>query len=210
MFNKIKSFFIKRQRIINLIINIGFIVFNLVLGIYYKSVWYFNFMAYFIVLLLLKIYNDILYKKDYLKYKKISYIITGLTFILMSGIVVGIEILTLNKKMNGYNQIIVITMATYAFYKIILSIIKHKKSSKYDNSHLYIIRSITLVEAIVSILNLTRNMLSAFSENGGENLSFNNSMNLGVGLAGAFVVFLLGFIIIIKGIKTNSSNVRDE
>lgn len=191
------DYLISKKNIFNLIINIGFIIFNFSLAIYYKSIWFVTFGCYYTLLFLLRFFIIFIYNSNRINNKRISFYITSILFILISIVMVGITILTYTFKTGTkYNEIIIISMAAYTTYKIIMSIINHKKSRNKDDFS-YIIRTIGLADAFISLSNLQRNMLASF-DNGSD---FSISMNLCLNITISGFVLLLGVIVFIKGIK---------
>lgn len=191
------DYLMSKKNIFNLIINIGFIIFNFSLAIYYKSIWFVTFGIYYTILFLLRFLILYIYKSERINNKKISFYISSILFILISIVMIGITVLTYTFKTGTkFNEIIIISMAAYTTYKITMSIINHKKAREKDD-FLYIIRTIGLADAFISLSNLQRNMLASFDDGS----SFAVNMNLCLNITIAVFVLILGIFVFIKGIK---------
>ena len=92
---------------------------------------------------------------------------------------------------NKNNKIVMITIATYTFYKIIMAIINLVKTKKYKSFLLITIRNIALADAAVSIFSLQRSMLVSFEGMTSENIRI---MNICTGIGVCLIVFTLGLI----------------
>ena len=150
-----------------------FAIFNAYIGISFRSIWHASIAIYFIILAIQKIYvliSTIYFVKRYKNNKEtlnkrniLLYIINGFILILL---VFGlsfsiIQMLKSNKPVIN-NEIMAISNATYAFYKIIIAIINYVKANKNDDYLIKTIRNINLSDALVSILNLTVTLETVF------------------------------------------------
>ena len=92
-----------------------------------------------------------------------------------------------------YDKIPMITIATYTFTKIILTMIKAVKQHNNTSIFILMIRYVSYVEVAVSILNLQRSMILSFG-------GMSNSVMLN-SITGAFVVIfilILGILMITR------------
>lgn len=159
---------------ISVIITIAFAIFNGVLGISYLSIWYGSIAIYYIALsfqrLFVFIYRKNLmnknYNEDLLKEKENNlYFINGIiTITLIFALSFSIAQMVLSNKPVISGKIIAITIATYSFVKITMSIINLIKDTKLNDKIAMTIRNINFVDALVSILSLSVTLLTTFGK----------------------------------------------
>ena len=97
-----------------------------------------------------------------------------------------------------YGEIIMITIATYTFYKITIAIIKAVKQHKNSSLLLKTIRNISYAEVAASILTLQRSMLVSFGAVEVDKIWLMNSVT---GADVCLFVLMLGISMIIKAIR---------
>lgn len=131
--------------------------------------------------------------------EKITMRLSGLLLTILSFILVAINYYSLSQNMaSQHNEIVMITIVTYTFYKIAISVIKFLKQHKNPSPLLKIIRSITYAELAASILTLQRSMLVSFGSMNKVQIHLMNA------ITGAFVflfVFILGISMLIKSTR---------
>lgn len=175
-------------------INFAFGIYNAVLGILDKSFWFLALSAYFIVLGVMR-FSVILYSKksernnfDFIKR------FCGFMLIILGITTAGITYIAVSEKMGTiHGEIIMITIATYSFTKIVLAIINLVKANKTSYTAVKILRNISLADAAVSIFSLQRSMLVSFEGMTEENIFL---MNCLTGTAVYLFIFLLGINLI--------------
>lgn len=97
-----------------------------------------------------------------------------------------------------HSEIIMITIATYTFYKITIAVIKAVKQHKNSSLLLKTIRNIRYAEVAASILTLQRSMLVSFGAVEADKIWLMNSVT---GAAVCLFVLMLGISMIIKAIR---------
>lgn len=97
-----------------------------------------------------------------------------------------------------HSEIIMITIATYTFYKITIAVIKAVKQHKNSSLLLKTIRNISYAEVAASILTLQRSMLVSFGAVEADKIWLMNSVT---GAAVCLFVLMLGISMIIKAIR---------
>ncbi len=178
-----------KTALISLGINFAFGVYNGIFGLIDKSYWYFALSVYFTVLGIMR-FGVVRAQKNTKDTLKFITRFTGCMLIFMGITMAGIVYMAANDKIGGkYHQIIMITMALYAFSKITLAIINLVKAGRTDNIALKALRNIALADAAVSIFSLQRSMLVSFDGMSDENMFL---MNCLVGSAVYILIFLLG------------------
>ena len=191
---EIKLLRIKIITILLLFLNLAFALFNLSLGIYDKSYWFFFLGLYFIMLFLMRMFCSIALFIKSEKVKSISRLIRILLFIL-SFILLALVILSYNFDVGKFHhKIVMITIATFTFTKITIAIINFIKVRKTNDDILISIRNISLVDACVSILSMQQSMLVSFEGMEQSNIKI---MNIFTGL----IVVIVSIVIVIRDFK---------
>lgn len=167
------------------IMSLLFSGFNAYMGIMNRSIWYGALAAFYIALAFLRggvltYHKNRISKKDklrndeYLKAK--VYRNSGIvTLILNIALSVAIAQMIFSGEHFTYMGWTIFAYATYAFYKITMSIISFIKAHKQTDLTVRAIRNINLVDSLVSILALQTALLTMFSE-GEINISLFNTL----------------------------------
>lgn len=202
--------FIKEQRsrvilfvVLNFFLNFLYAFYNGVLGIINHSVWFITMCAYYIVLSTMRLSAVLCdWKNKNTSSNDIECFVMklcGVLLVLLNFVLAGAIYISLSQNIaTKYDKIIMITIATYTFYKITITIIKAVKQHKNPLPLLSVIRSISYAEVAASVLTLQRSMLVSFG-------SMNNAdictMNILTGSAVCLFVLILGIVLIIRGAK---------
>lgn len=206
--------------ILSFTVNVGFVVYNGTIGIYYRSYWYLALGVYYLFLAIMR--GGVLIshrrkgdaegatKQIKLRETK-TYLLCGMGLMVLPlafSAVVWLTYATNQAFVHaGY---MIYLFAAYAFYKIIMAVYNFVKARKGDEMTVRAIRNVNLANALVSLFALQTAMFHEFSP----------EANLGVGNAvtGAAVCALtaaIGIYMIIKGssaikqIKNEVENVRE-
>lgn len=180
MINNFKSknkFLIKYRENINfrinislfasLSLNVAYSIFQLCLGLYHKSFWFYSMAFYYILLSLIRTYLVIHTKKykpgdqllmEYKRYNFCGWIL----LILNLAVTTMIFFIIYFDRTFYYHQITTISLAAYTFITFTLSIYSFIKYRKYKSPVYQATKSINLVAACVSMMTLTTTMLTAF------------------------------------------------
>lgn len=186
---------------ISLIINIAYAFYNGVLGIMYASFWFLAMFAYYTLLSVMRFSAVLCEYKNKRHNEKFVMKFIGVMLIIMSFVLSGSVYYSIAYDVaNKNNKIVMITIATYTFYKVIMAIINLVKTKKYKSFLLITIRNIALADAAVSIFSLQRSMLVSFEGMTQENIRI---MNICTGISVCLLVFLLGLIMAIGLNKKN-------
>ena len=207
---KIRKIAISKQRYriiisstIGFIFNLLYAIYHCILGITNLSLWFITMCAYYGILATIR-FSTILYecKKQNMfsdDVEKIMVRLSGLSLTILSFVLVAINYISLSQNLvSQHNEIVMITIATYTFYKITITVIKFLKQHKNPTLLLKTIHSITYAEVAASILTLQRSMLVSFSTTDNAQIHLMNA------ITGAFVflfVLILGISILIKSTR---------
>ncbi|MDO4283854.1 MAG: hypothetical protein Q4C60_00835 [Eubacteriales bacterium] len=122
--------------------------------------------------------------------------LSGILLGVMSVVLAAINYLSLSQNIAvKYGEIIMITIATYTFYKVIMAIIRAVKQRRNPSLLLQTIRNISYAEAAASVVTLQRSMLVSFGSMDGAQVRF---MNAVTGAAACLFVLALGISMTIK------------
>lgn len=189
----------------SLIINIIYSVFQLCLGLYHKSFWFYSMSIYYVLLSLMRLYlvkytknnkqgNDII--EEYKKYN-----FCGWLMLLMNLTLTVIIFFIIHFDRTFYHhQITTIALAAYTFLTFGLSIYNFIKYNKFNSPVYSAAKSINLVAACVSMMTLTTTMLTTF---GGDDILASKKILLSVvgGMVSLFILATSIQIIIFTKIK---------
>lgn len=194
--------------LISLFINIAFAAYNCFLGMTTVSAWFITMCFYYLLLgfmrfhavLFSKRYNDLQEseqkKKECLLMKRV-----GITLLFLPIALSGTVILTIKQHhVKSYDTIVMLTIATYTFYKITVAVIGLIKVRKQQSPLLLSIRNINIANAAMSVLPMQSSMIASFDRN--EGMDFHLSTILtGSGIC---IIFLwLGITMIINSRRKN-------
>jgi len=188
----------------SLIWNITFAIFQLALGFYFKSFWFYSMFAYYVMLGIIRFYL-LKYTRKYkaneqeqIELKK--YIISGWLLLAMNltlGVIVFFMVYW--NKTFYHHMITTIAMAAYTFFTFTFAIINLIKYKKYKSPVYSAAKSISLINGAVSMLTLETTMLTTFGTNNSP--LFSQIMLSATGIAVIGFAITMAIIMIIKGNK---------
>jgi hypothetical protein len=173
---------------VNFIYGIG----NCILGLLANSWWLITVGAYYTVLATTRFAVLQIRRRAKGNYdmELFSKRITGILLVVLSFCVMGVNILSvLKERGTSFHEIVMITIATYTFTKIIIAIVGLIKVRHSASPVLKTLRNISLADACVSVYTMQRSMLVTFP---GMTASEIRIFNILTGAAVWIVVVLLG------------------
>ena len=171
---------------LSLAVNIAFGGYNIVIGCVTRSWWLLTIGTYYAVLSVVR-YTVLRSKKENTAFIKQF---TGILLMVMSLPLAGTVVLaTVQDRGTVYHEIVMITIAVYAFTKITLASVNLAKSRRSASLKVKTLRNISFADAFVSIFSLQRSMLVSFE--GMSEIEI-RIMNVATGSAVCIIVFLLG------------------
>ncbi len=195
---------------VSLIINLGFVAFNIVFAVMFRSIWYSATATYYFLLSVLKGYVFYADKKA----KKLaesnenSYYISQLKnyrncgiflFILEIAMTAVVTLTVMQNKPMESSDIMAITTAAYTFYKVIFAIINVVKARKHKNPQIQSIRNIGLADAAITLASLQMTLVATFST-AGDDMTVLNAIT---GFVACALTICIGvFMIVFATIKT--------
>ena len=148
-------------------VNFFYVVFRVIAGIRYASVWFISMAVYYLVLACLRTYLVIGYRKrtplrEYRCYRTTAWLLFLLN-IPMGGMIV---LMVRTNSGFSYPGYVIYLSALYTFYTMATAVINLVKFRKLGSPILSAAKVLNFVAAMMSILGLQTAMLSRFSVNG--------------------------------------------
>ena len=183
--------FIRKQRsrivlfaVFSFSLNLLYAFYHAALGIINQSVWFITMCAYYIVLSTMRLSAVLCERKNRSTLSNgIEYFVMklcGVLLILLNFILAGAIYISLSQNIaTKYGEIIMITIATYTFSKITMTVIKAVKQRKNPSPLLSVIRSISYAEVAASVLTLQRSMLVSFDGMSNTEIHTMNALKIG-------------------------------
>ncbi len=156
----------------SLLLNFIYGIFELGIGIYYKSWWFITFAVYYLILCVMKIViikdikNEvgINLQNEYQKLKLI-----GISLLFFNLVLTGMIILIIKQNQAiTYEGFIIYIVAMYDFYLIISAFIKVIKYKKEKSPLIISIKCLNFTVAMISMISLEVAMVSEFGSNDSE------------------------------------------
>ena len=180
----------------SLILNTSYALFQLGMGLYYRSRWFLALAVYYILLTVMRFFllrdlKQLAPGRDYAEELR-RYRFCGIALAAMTpALFVIVAFIFWQNRGFSYHSITTIAMATYTFSAFTVAIVNIIKYRKHNSPLLSASKAVSMTTASVSMLSLETAMLSAF---GSE--SDTTFRQLITGLSGAAVcMFVLGMAI---------------
>lgn len=181
-------------------VNAFYVVFRIVAGIRYASVWFISMAVYYLVLGCLRAYLIVCYRRRDPELEHRCYHTTAWLLFLLNVPMGGMIVLMVRTNSAfSYPGSIIYLSALYTFYTMVTSVLNLVKFRKLGSPILSAAKVLNFIAAMMSILGLQTAMISRFSENGE---SYRKMMNA---ITGGFVygiVILIAVIMLLHSRKT--------
>lgn len=188
---------------VGLLANILYAVYHGALGVFNQSLWFVTMFAYYAILSSMR-FSAVLceWKRKSLSSEGTEYFVAKLCgglLVLLSFTLGGVVCISLSQNVAvKHHEIVMITIATYTFYKITVAVIQAIKQRKNTVPLLVVIRTIGYAEVAVSLLTLQRSMLISFGSMDNEDIALMNGLT---GISVCLFILLLGIFTILKSGK---------
>ena len=184
-----KALNLVRNPYTSLVFNVGYAFGNCIIGFFNTSWWFITVGAYYTVLAITR-FSVLRVKRkasgDY-DTELFARRITGILLVVLSICIIGVNILSAIKdRGTAFHEIVMITIATYTFTKITISIIGMVKAKRSASPVLKTLRNISLADACVSVYTMQRSMLVSF-----PGMKANNILLLNIFTGTAVWIFVL-------------------
>ena len=187
---------VRLSLVFSLILNQGFAIFYLFIGILIKSAFNITTGIYYMILTLSRFLLLINMKrnepiiKEWKAYQGVGILLFVLS-VIFTGLASLMIILNISKSYPGY---LIYAVAFYTFYCIIHAIFRIIKYQKYGNPILSAAKTLSLVTALVSLFSLTDALITTFGTSG----TFRLTMMAIVGGTTAFLLLALSIYMLFK------------
>ena len=191
-------------------------IFQLWLGFYHSTFWFYSLGAYYICLAVMRFflahYTTKYTPGEKMRSELIRYRACGIIFLVMNlALALIIFFMVYWNRTFEHHMITTIAMAAYTFTAFTLAIINVIKFRKYNSPVFSASKAISLAAALVSMLTLESTMLTTFSD--GTMTNFDKKMMLGMtgGAISLLIVVMAVYMIInatvrLKKLKTEVKN----
>jgi len=188
----------------SLIWNVAFAIFQLGLGFYHKSFWFYSMFAYYVILAVTRFFllkHTRKYKhNEELEVETKKYTTTGWILLFMNvALAVIVFFMVYWDKTFHHHMITTIAMAAYTFCTFSFAIVNLVRYKKYKSPVYSAAKTITLIAASVSILTLESTMLTTFGET--TNTVFKQIILSATGVSVICFAIVMAIIMIVKGNK---------
>lgn len=191
----------------SLAFNLLFAIFNGVYGIIEHSIWFGGLSAYYIGLSFMRFYvtktQRFINVDPQIKQKRENHVyrICGMLLLLLTiALTALVYQMVLYDQGKSYSDIIIYVVALYTFIKVILSIYNIVKTRKLNSLLLQLLRNISYVDAMVSILLLQSAMFSSFGKEGDLNHQLMNGIT---GICVCLIILITSIYVLYKASKFN-------
>ena len=186
----------------SLLWNTAYAIFQLGLGFYHSSVWFYAMAAYYLVLAVMRfflLHHARLYRPgEQMRGELLRQVACGWGLLVMNLALSAILFLIIAQgRTFHHHEITTIAMAAYTFSAFITAIVSLVRYRKYHSPVLSAAKVISLAAACVSMLTLETTMLTTFGE--GEDAQFRLIMLGGTGGAVFVFIVVMALRMIIRG-----------
>ncbi len=196
-----KSDYMLRHRVslyLSLVWNVLYVMFKIISGIVYKSIWFISFALYYLLIVIVKtnivkedLNHNTSLKDEYLKYRS-----CGVIMLFMNVVLTCIILIVVKQNIEiVYHVYIVIAMAVYTFGIMVTSIATLVKYKKYKSPLISATKILNVVRSLMAMLSLEVVMLSTF---GTGRVMYNQIMVMATGGGISLIIFVICICMIIK------------
>lgn len=187
-----------------LTMNVIYTFFQLGLGIYHGSLWFYALSGYYFLLSVMKavlLNHTAKFKAGEKPFREVLiYRMCGVVLVIMNlALLVIIGYVALHSKVTVQHEIVTISMAAFTFTTLTLAIVNIVKYRRYKSPVWSAAKAISLVSALVSVLTLEDSMLATFGAGEGE--SFRQIMGGLTGLGIVTVTLIIAIVMIVRSTK---------
>ena len=195
----------------SLLLNVAYALFQLCLGFYHMSFWFYSMAVYYIMLAFIRFYLSKHTKKyqpgEKLEMELKRYNFCGWLLLFMNiAIVLIIFFIIYWGRTFYHHEITTIALAAYTFLAFTIAIVNMVKFKKLNSPVYSATKTISLVAACVSMMTLTTTMLTTF---GGEDIQETKTLLLSLAGAAVSIFILTISIYIIVTSKKKLNRLKD-
>ena len=197
-----------------LIWNGGYAIFQLYLGIYHQTFWFYSFAVYYLLLAIMR-FSLIQYTKKYqpgenmlleLKRYRLNAIILLIMNLALALIV--FFMVYWNRTFN-HHEIVTISLAAFTFVSFVMAIINVIKYKKYNSPVYSTTKVISFVSSCVSMLTLETTMLTTFGGDTMDDLTKKILLGVTGGIICLLIIVMAIYMIINSTKKIKAINLEE-
>lgn len=194
------------------VFNLLYALYYCVLGVINLSLWFITMCAFYGILATVR-FSAVLCerkKQDVVSYDTEKFVmkLSGILLTALSILLAVMNYLSLSQSIAvKYGEIIMITIATYTFYKITMAVIRNARQRQNPSPLLRTLRSISYAEIAASVLTLQRSMLVSFGTMGSRQIYLMNAIT---GAVVCLFVWILGLSMIAKSKRKENESWQNQ
>lgn len=155
----------------SLAVTVLFGLYNGVIGLIYSSAWHGSICAYYLMLIALRGLIVAAEEKDRDDLRRRVYRVASVLLLILNlALIAPIAIMVRQEKPVSMTLIPAIAMAAYTTYKIVMASVNQRRKSRTENKLIRLLRSISFIDALVSILTLQNTLIMVNSKDGGSSM----------------------------------------
>ncbi len=160
----------------SLAITLIFAIYNGFLGISHKSLWYGTICVYYIILVILRGLTIAAGKKLSMDEKqengrsKAFLMLSFLLLLLNISLIVPVSMMVRQQRPVDVDLIPAIAMAAYTTYKVSMASVNLRKRKVSSDQFVWLLRTITFIDALVSVLTLQNTLIMVNSDGGSQGM----------------------------------------
>ncbi len=180
-------------------------VFQLCLGLFHKSFWFYSLAGYYICLAVMRFYLSRHTSKhtagEKMREELIKYRTCGWVFLVLNlTLALMVFFMVYWNRTFIHREITTIAMAAYTFTAFVMAIVNIVKYRKYNSPVYSASKAIGLASACVSMITLTSTMLTTFGT-AADGISFRRIMLASVGGAVSVFIITMAIFMIVRASK---------
>lgn len=180
--------------------NGAYAIFQLCLGAYHRSFWYYSTAGYYILLSAMRFSlagHTRKYKPgEKMRAELVQYLACGIVFLLMNlALTVMIFFMVFLDWTFRHHQITTIAMAAYTFTAFTMAVISLVKYRKYNSPVYSASKAISLAAACVSMLTLEATMLTTFDDGTTDLVTRRSILGISGGAVSGFIIAMAVYMI---------------
>ena len=182
--------------------NLFYALFNVILGIHFRSYWFLSLFAYYLLLGIMRGYV-VLWRHRSRDLAGPMFRNGGIGLIILSVFLSFVICMGIAEKHNPwYPKTVIYAIAALTFYMTVMAIISAVKAHGRDNATYILLRDIALVSVIGSVLSLERSMLGMF---GVPEDSFTDMMEEVTGAVGVALILMIAVLLLRRSKRAGKS-----
>jgi len=194
---------VRKKNLSKFCLNFVYALYNCAIGMIMHSWWFVSSGVYHIICAVMRA-TMAAFAKNNRKNEEFAVKFSGAMMFLLSIVLCGTVYLTVHQNMaTKYHEIVMITIALYAFVKLTLTLCGFIKMKRKKKTLIKVHSCINMADAVVSIYSLQRSMLVSFGEMSERDISLFNTLS-GIGMC---IIIMTCGIYLLKGEKMADSKI---